>query len=163
MSAGVGVHGLSWVVSVVKARRACSVRVLVCSCARVWLQGQASLSCWLLLLTLLASAAAAPQFCAGEYSTCPVSGVCALVSTQCKQCTTAGEYACPLSSACVASADLVATCPNTSGTHFDTSLPVEARLDYIFQQQVNDKTHTTHVGTQRWLQRGCRVQRAWSV
>ena len=78
-------------------------------------------------------AAAAPQLCAGEFSTCPATGVCALVVEQCKQCGP-GEYACPLTTACVATPDDITSCPGLAGTHFDTTLSVEARLDYIFNQ-----------------------------
>ena len=57
----------------------------------------------------------------------------ALTPEQCAQCP-AGQYACPLSTACVATPDAIPTCPGLKGTHFDASLTVEARLDYIFAQ-----------------------------
>jgi len=85
---------------------------------------------------LLASAAVRAQTpCAGEYSVC-ANGACALVPEACGSCT-AGQYACPLSSTCAASAAAVATsCPGLAGTHFDTSLTVEQRLDYFFTQRL---------------------------
>lgn len=78
-------------------------------------------------------AAAQPPACIGEYSTC-ASGVCSLVPSQCGQCSVAGQYACPLSSTCVANADALSTCPGLAGTHFDVSLGVEGRLDYLLAQ-----------------------------
>ena len=86
----------------------------------------------LALAPRLASSQAA-RACAGEYSLCPTSAACALVFEQCAQCA-AGQYACPMSSSCVASADLVGTCPGLAGTHFDATMPIEARLDYLIDQ-----------------------------
>ena len=88
-------------------------------------------------LSILASVsvAAQSQLCLGEYSTCPVSGACALIASQCSSCT-AGQYVCPLTNTCVASAAALSTCPGLANTHFDTTLSVEARLDYIFAQQL---------------------------
>ena len=90
----------------------------------------------LALLALLPPPTAAQATpCAGEFSRCP-NGVCALVAPQqCNQCA-AGQYACPMSAACVASADAFTSCPGLKGTHFDATLSVEARLDYIFAQKL---------------------------
>jgi beta-glucosidase-like glycosyl hydrolase len=91
----------------------------------------------LALLLAAARAASAQRACAGEYSLCPgASATCALVFESCAQCTggSSGQYACPMSSACVASADLLPTCPGLAGTHFDASLSIEARLDYLMAQ-----------------------------
>lgn len=87
----------------------------------------------LVFVLLVGLSSAQQQACAGEYSTCPTNGVCALVVEQCAQCT-AGQYACPLSSACVDSADDLTACPGLSGTHFDTSLSVSDRVDFIVNQ-----------------------------
>jgi beta-glucosidase len=92
----------------------------------------------MLRLVLLSTAAAAasaalptaPGLCAGEWSTCS-NGVCALVASQCNQCAP-GRYACPFSSSCFDGAAGFSTCPGLKGTHFDSSLSIEQRLDFIF-------------------------------
>jgi beta-glucosidase len=86
------------------------------------------------VLTLLRTALSAP--CLGEYSKCP-SGACALIATgpfsQCAQCA-AGAYACPLSTtACFTDAASYAACPGLAGTHFDSTLSLDARVDYMFK------------------------------
>jgi beta-glucosidase-like glycosyl hydrolase len=73
----------------------------------------------------------AQQPCDGEFSRCP-SGSCALVSAQCNQCAV-GEYACPLSNACFTQGNFK-SCPGLTGTHFDQTMNVESRLDYLFNQ-----------------------------
>ena len=85
-----------------------------------------------LLLALVARASAA--LCAGAWSTCK-NGACALTPDACNQCTS-GQYACPLSKSCFASPTSFGSCPNLKGTHYDSTLSVEARLDYIFAQQL---------------------------
>ena len=72
--------------------------------------------------------------CAGEYSTC-ANGVCALTPEACSQCTS-GQYACPLSKSCFATPGAFGTCPGLAGTHFDSTLTIEQRLDYIFAQKL---------------------------
>lgn len=85
------------------------------------------------VLALLAAAAAQAP-CVGEYSLCPSTSVCVLVLDQCGQCA-AGEYACPLSNtSCVANPSLLGSCPGLNGTHFDTTLPIDVRVDYIVNQ-----------------------------
>lgn len=86
------------------------------------------------VLLLLRTALSAP--CLGEYSRCP-SGACALIATgpfsQCAQCA-AGAYACPLSAtACFTDAASYAACPGLAGTHFDSTLSLDARVDYMFK------------------------------
>ena len=82
-----------------------------------------------LALALLPTSSAAPSPCAGEYSRC-ADGSCALLLSECGRCT--DSYACPLSRTCVATPAALSSCPGLAGTHFDTSLPLEARLDALF-------------------------------
>ena len=84
-----------------------------------------------LLFAAAAAAAAAAQerACAGEFSLCP-SGACALTFETCGNCAS-GQYSCPLTADCAASAAGVAQCPGLAGTHFDVSLPLEKRLDAL--------------------------------
>ena len=79
--------------------------------------------------------------CMGEFSVCPptTGGVttCALVpAAECgRACQTpATPYACPLSAACFDGQDFLKSCPGLTGTHFDTALSIEARLDAVFAQ-----------------------------
>ena len=52
-------------------------------------------------------------------------------ASSCGRCTT-GQYLCPSDqTTCVNSAADYDTCPAMAGTHFDTSLSVEQRLDYL--------------------------------
>jgi len=70
--------------------------------------------------------------CKGEFSSCP-DGSCALVvQTECGRCSGATPYACPLNGGCFDGNNFLLSCAGLKGTHFDTSLGVEARLDYIF-------------------------------
>ncbi len=77
-------------------------------------------------------ATAAP--CAGEFSLCPNGQTCALVTaTECAVgCSGNTPYVCPLSSSCFDGVDFLASCPGLKGTHFDSTLTVEARLDAMF-------------------------------
>lgn len=89
------------------------------------------------VLALAHATLAAP--CAGEFSLCPNGVTCALVTaTECAAaaCTGAAPYVCPLSSgaACFDGRDFLASCPGLKGTHFDSSLTEEARLDAMFAQ-----------------------------
>ncbi len=90
------------------------------------------MSLHLLAAAALASTAYATP-CLGEFSRCPDGVSCALVpATECaRACSGATPYACPLSSACF-DGQSYASCPGTKGTHFDGSLSIEQRLDYIF-------------------------------
>ena len=85
----------------------------------------------LLVVTLIQTTSAAP--CRGEFSTCP-DGTCALVpQTECGRCSGTTPYACPLSTtACFDGENYLISCPGLKGTHFDTSLSLEERLDYMF-------------------------------
>jgi hypothetical protein len=85
------------------------------------------------LLALAAATAAAQSPCFGEFSTCP-NGSCALTLDACARCP-ATQYACPLSAACFApgvAGEGFSTCPGLAGTHYDTTLTVAQRLDFIF-------------------------------
>ena len=84
----------------------------------------------------LLGAASAQRACYGEFSLCNATQSCALVEEQCGQCD-AGLYACPMSTACFGpDPGAFSTCPGLAGTHFDATLPIEARLDYIFAQNL---------------------------
>ena len=80
--------------------------------------------------------------CLGEFVPCVGSFDCVLDSSLCGSCG-AGEYVCPLPSrgkhTCVASADAYITCPGLSGTHLDSTLPAEARLDYLLAHTTLDE------------------------
>jgi len=80
---------------------------------------------------LVKGSTASQQVCFGEYSTCD-NGSCSLTKEACNNCQ-AGQYACPLSTSCFSGPTAYSTCPGLAGTHFDTSLTIEQRLDYIFQ------------------------------
>jgi hypothetical protein len=87
-------------------------------------------------LLAAAARAAAQRACYGEFSLCNATSSCALVEEQCGQCG-AGLYACPMSTACFGpNPDAFSTCPGLAGTHFDSTLSIEARLDYIFNQSL---------------------------
>ena len=58
--------------------------------------------------------------CGGEFSLCP-DGSCALTQSGCGRCP-AGQYACPLSKQCVASAADWQSCPSLKGTYLDWTL-----------------------------------------
>ena len=84
----------------------------------------------LVLAALVPGAASAATPCFGEFSRCPL-GDCALTLDACGRCP-ASQYACPLSTACFApgaAGSGYATCPGLQGTHCDTALSLEARLD----------------------------------
>jgi hypothetical protein len=89
----------------------------------------------LLLLAGSAAHAALPP-CAGEFSLCPNGQTCALVTaTECAApCSGATPYVCPLGGAAPACFDGrdYASCPGLKGTHFDSTLSIEQRLDFIF-------------------------------
>lgn len=87
------------------------------------------------IASALALAAGAQRICYGEFSYCNNTGACALVQEQCAQCPS-GQYACPLSTSCFATPSDFSTCPGLTGTHFDSSLTIEQRLDYIFAQNL---------------------------
>jgi beta-glucosidase-like glycosyl hydrolase len=87
----------------------------------------------LLSASLVVASGQATNVCIGEFSTCP-AGDCALVVEECGRCAP-GQYACPLSSSCSPDGGFK-PCPGLAGTHFDSSLTVEQRLDYIFAQQL---------------------------
>ena len=72
--------------------------------------------------------AAAQPLCLGEFIPCSTTGACVLDASQCGDCGR-GQYRCPLSKACVASAADYPSCPGLKGTHLDASLDDEARLD----------------------------------
>ncbi len=69
--------------------------------------------------------------CIGEYVPCDL-GDCVLDTKHCGQCG-AKMYRCPLSDDCFASPSDYARCPKLSGTHLDTSLPPDARLEYLVE------------------------------
>ena len=89
------------------------------------------------LVLALAPTLAGAAPCLGEFSLCPNGVTCALVpSAECgRACQTpATPYACPLSAACFDGQDFLKSCPGLTGTHFDTALGIEARLDAVFAQ-----------------------------
>jgi hypothetical protein len=89
----------------------------------------------LLLAAAGAAVAAAQTPCVGAYSLC-ANGACALTPEACGACP-AGQYVCPLSATCAATPAAVAGCAGSAATHFDPTLTIEARLDYIFAQSLS--------------------------
>lgn len=72
------------------------------------------------------------QPCTGEFTRC-ASGECAMSSRSCGGGCKPGQYVCPSDQkSCVAPADY-SKCPGMKGTHLDSSLDIEKRLDYIVQ------------------------------
>ena len=100
----------------------------------------------LLLLCALPAAAAAGaaalSHCAGEFSLCP-DGSCALVKSSCGKCKPA-QYACPLDGTCLHRVEDYATaCQGLAGTHLDTRLGEEARLDKLVDAAAQNLTELT--------------------
>ena len=89
--------------------------------------------------------------CLGEFTLCP-GGECTMSNTTCGRCK-AGQYLCPSDlTTCVSSAAAYVSCPGMTGTHFDASLSVEERLDYLVAKvpladQINQLRNTAPVRT----------------
>ena len=100
---------------------------------------------FLLLCALLPSrgVVAAPlSHCVGEFSLCP-DGSCALVQSLCGKCQP-GQYHCPLDSTCLHRVtDYATICQGLAGTHLDTTLAEEARLDYLVDAVAQNITELT--------------------
>eukprot|EP00729_Bicosta_minor_P009679 gene9679-21232_t len=64
--------------------------------------------------------------CIGEYQHCKGTGECTLFECDGPgpHCTD-GQYRCPISNYCVASAAALAACPGLKGGHLDHTLPTE--------------------------------------
>jgi hypothetical protein len=71
--------------------------------------------------------------CLGEFARCVPAGDCAMSMTHCGKCKP-NQYLCPSDQkTCVASAADYGACPGIKGTHLDSTLPAEQRIDYILQ------------------------------
>lgn len=75
--------------------------------------------------------------CLGEYVRCPNNGACVLdISQDCDSCA-AGQYLCPSigannSKTCIDDvSDYAKSCPGLKGTHLDSTISEQARLDYL--------------------------------
>lgn len=68
--------------------------------------------------------------CIGEFTPC-ADGSCTMSASDCGKCSS-GQYLCPSDqTTCVNGPQGYASCPGMAGTHFDMSLPIEKRLDYL--------------------------------
>lgn len=91
---------------------------------------------------LSCSAAAALSHCMGEFSLCP-DGSCALVKSACGRCKPT-QYACPLDKTCLHQVEDYATiCQGLAGTHLDSTLSPEARLDKLVDAVAQNLTELT--------------------
>lgn len=71
--------------------------------------------------------------CLGEFQLCPATGECTLFecnSSTVASCRPPNNYRCPISNYCVSLSDY-GNCPGLNGTHFDTTLSVEGRVDKL--------------------------------
>lgn len=91
----------------------------------------AAIAALVALVAAACGAATAPN-CVGEFSLCP-DGSCVLVDADCGKCPS-GHYLCPDRVACVETAAEWGGCPGVRGTHFDTSLSIEERVEVIISQ-----------------------------
>jgi hypothetical protein len=81
-----------------------------------------------------------PPACVGEFMPCKHNGqgVCSM-SGECGTCKH-GEYLCPSDqTTCVSGPEDYKSCPGLKGTHFDDSLDIEARIDYILKHTTTDE------------------------
>ena len=70
--------------------------------------------------------------CIGEYQHCPEEGDCVLFECSGrKSVCPRNHYQCPISNACVKSAEDLSSCPGLRGTHLDHTLDIETRLDKL--------------------------------
>lgn len=91
---------------------------------------------------LTCSAQAALSHCAGEFSLC-ADGSCALVKSSCGRCKPT-QYACPLDKTCLHRVEDYATiCQGLAGTHLDSNLSPEARLDKLVDAVAQNLTELT--------------------
>jgi hypothetical protein len=93
-------------------------------------------------LLLCSSSASGLDHCVGEFSLCP-DGSCALVKSSCGRCQPS-QYACPLDRTCLHKVEDYATiCQGLAGTHLDTNLSPEARLDKLVDAVAQNLTELT--------------------
>jgi hypothetical protein len=91
---------------------------------------------------LLPAACTALSYCAGEFSLCP-DGSCALVPSACGHCQPT-QYHCPLDGTCLHRVEDYATiCQGLAGTHLDTRLSEEARLNWLVDAVATNMTELT--------------------
>merc|ERR1719410_2905557 len=80
--------------------------------------------------------------CLGEFQQCS-SGECANSPNDCnKYCGSSanGKYVCPISKKCIDSVSDYPSCPGLKGTHLDTSLTLDQRLDFLISNlSLNEK------------------------
>eukprot|EP01087_Luapelamoeba_hula_P014948 TRINITY_DN4436_c1_g1_i1.p1 TRINITY_DN4436_c1_g1~~TRINITY_DN4436_c1_g1_i1.p1 ORF type:complete len:494 (+),score=58.07 TRINITY_DN4436_c1_g1_i1:1-1482(+) len=86
------------------------------------------------ILSFIEVACSAPvNPCLGEYQRCPLTGECVLLVQDCGKVRSCrpGNFLCPDRTTCVADARAYLSCPGLKGTHFDWTLDVEQRIDYL--------------------------------
>ena len=81
--------------------------------------------------------------CLGEFQQC-TSGECANSQNDCgKYCGSSadGKYVCPISKTCIDSVSDYPSCPGLKGTHLDTSLTLDQRLDFLISNLSLDEKY----------------------
>jgi beta-glucosidase len=71
------------------------------------------------------------KVCAGEFQRCSSTGECVLIGEDCGVCTSCkpGQYLCPSRTRCE---DDFATCPDIPGTFWDWTLPLDTRVEMLW-------------------------------
>ena len=117
-----------------------------------WLVALAALAC-------VAPAHASASGCLGEFTLCP-SGECTMSNSTCGACKPT-EYLCPSDlTTCVPSAAAYTRCPGMAGTHFDVTLSVEQRLDYLVAKVISLRLQHCDAALGAGLTNGRRVPHA---
>lgn len=70
--------------------------------------------------------------CIGEYQQCPGTTFCVLIVEDCGRCSTG--YMCPDRKSCAENAWALTQCPGTKGTHYDWTLTLDERIQYLADQ-----------------------------
>lgn len=86
-----------------------------------------------MVFTVLSTASAQLPGCLGEFQLCPNTGECTLFdcnSSGITHCKPPKNYRCPISNHCVMLSEY-SSCPGLKGTHFDTTLSTERRVDQL--------------------------------
>jgi len=81
----------------------------------------------------------APYLCLGSYQLCD-TGDCVLVDEHCGRCASQ-QYLCPDMQSCLDDVKDYEKCPNIKGTHFDWTMEIEKRLDYLVNVTTLDEKY----------------------
>jgi beta-glucosidase len=121
-----------------------TITLLLCVCALVW--------------------CARGELCLGEYERCKGAvNACTIFQEDCHLCASSPNpslaYICPLRNACANTAKELLNCPNVTGTHFDWTRSLAARLNYLvantelierIEQLTNNVPAIKHLGIPRY-------------